>query len=372
MFCVRTSRRRAAYFTTTMTVLAACGADDPTIGSAAGSGRGENGGGPGGGGPVSGGTGQVSVTGCNQATIAFEAKVPAVFILVDRSSSMFERGLWDPLKRGVLSIVKQLEQEVQFGFAAYTGEAGGTCPELSGKRTTAFSNFDAIKAAYDAVVAPSYKGETPTSSALQQAAAGLSSLPEGTPRFVVLVTDGEPDFCDDSNVVCARDAVVAAAQAAHAQGIGTLVFSVGGSVDRSHLQDVANAGSGQGVSDRQMSVFYQCNGGLGAYSGEAGSAPYYEPNVNDQTALASALSGAVASLRSCTFDLKGQVEINLSLADQGTVEIGGQRIPYGGDNGFRMNSSTQLELLGSACAQLRRPEPTTVGINFPCEAIVLF
>jgi uncharacterized protein YegL len=309
--------------------------------------------------------------GCNKLEINFESKVPAVFILVDRSSSMFERGLWEPLKRGVLSIVEQLDKDVRFGFSTYTGQAGGMCPDLTSQVVVKDDNFAAIKSAYDAVSAPTYKGETPTSRAIDEVAKVLGTEPASTSKFILLVTDGEPDFCDDPNVTCSRDAVVASVQQAKMRGIGTFIFSVGGSVDRAHLQDVANAGVGEPVQDRQMAVLYQCNGGTAHYQSQSGSAPFYEPNVENQQQLISALSGVVAGVRSCVFDLQGKLQIDLSVADMGIVEIDGKRVPFGGANGFRMNSATQLELLGSACATLRKPESKNVFIDFPCEAIVL-
>ncbi len=308
---------------------------------------------------------------CNQVEITFESKVPSVFILVDRSSSMFERGLWEPLKRGVLSIVEQLDHDVRFGFSSYTGQAGGTCPDLTSTVMVTDDNFAAIKSAYDAIVAPTYKGETPTSRSIDEVAKVLAKEPASTSKFVLLVTDGEPDFCDDPNVTCSRDAVVASVQRAKSQGIGTFIFSVGGSVDRAHLQDVANAGVGQAVEDRQMAVFYQCNGGTASYGTVSGNAPFYEPNVTNQQQLVSALSGVVAGVRSCVFDLQGKLQIDLNAANMGIVEIDGKRIPYGGADGFRMNSPTQLELLGNACATLRKPESKNVFIDFPCEAVVL-
>lgn len=308
---------------------------------------------------------------CNKLEIDFESKVPSVFILVDRSSSMFERGLWDPLKRGVLSIVETLDKDVRFGFSSYTGQAGGMCPDLTSTVMVKDDNFAAIKSAYDAITAPTYKGETPTAKSIDEVAKVLSKEPASTPKFILLVTDGEPDFCDDPNVTCSRDAVVASVQRAKGQGINTFIFSVGGSVDRAHLQDVANAGVGEPVQDRQMAVFYQCNGGTASYMSTAGTAPFYEPNVNNQQQLISSLSGVVAGVRSCVFDLQGKLQIDLSVADKGIVEIDGKRIPYGGADGFRMNSPTQLELLGGACAALRKPEAKNVFIDFPCEAVVL-
>jgi uncharacterized protein YegL len=308
---------------------------------------------------------------CNKLEIHFASKVPAVFILVDRSSSMFERGLWEPLKAGVLAIVEQLQHEVRFGFTSYTGQAGGTCPELIGSVPASEGNFAAIQGAYDAIMPPSYKGETPTSGALDEVAGLLDTEPPETPKFILLVTDGEPDFCDDPNVTCSRDAVVASAQAARARGIQTFIFSVGGQVDPNHLQDVANAGAGLPVEDRQMAVHYQCDGGTAQYGTETGRARYYEPNVNDQKALIESLSGVVAGVRSCLFELQGKLKIDLAAADQGVVAIDGTPVPYGGDDGYRMNSATQLELLGGACEALRKPGPRSVLIDFPCEAVLL-
>ena len=317
---------------------------------------------------------------CNKVEIDFAPKVPSVFILVDRSSSMFERSLWEPLKQGVLAVIDRLDSEMRFGFSSYTGERGGTCPALSMIVPIAQDNYAAIERAYDEIQAPMFKGETPTSRALTEIVE--TQLTESTdqldtftrgenPKYIVLVTDGEPDFCDDPNVTCSRDHVVAAVQQAYAQGIGTFVFSIGGDVDRSHLGDVANAGVGQPVEDRQMAVMYQCPERRGTYSATSGSAPFFEPDVNDQKALVDALTGAIAGVRSCIFDLQGRVQIDLALANQGLVTIDGAPVSYGEPDGFRMNSPTQLELLGASCMQLRRPETLRVSIDFPCKAIEL-
>jgi len=308
---------------------------------------------------------------CNKLEIDFAPRVPSVFILVDRSSSMFERSLWTPLKDGVLAVIDQLDQDIRFGFSSYTGAHNLVCPELSSIVPLADANHAAIKRAYDAVQKPEYKGETPTSLAHQEVVKLLLKEPEKSPKYVLLVTDGEPDFCDDPNVTCSRDAVVAAVQAAFGQGVGTFIFSVGGEVSRSHLADVANAGVGLPVEDHQMSVHYQCPSSMATYGAESGRAPFFEPDVQDRAALVAALSGAIAGVRSCIFDLQGKVRIDLKLADQGEVAIDGTRVPYGGADGYRMNSETQLELTGAACTRLRKPETQRVSINFPCKAIEL-
>jgi hypothetical protein len=308
---------------------------------------------------------------CNKVEIEFAPQVPSVFVLVDRSSSMFERSLWSPLKDGVLAVIEQLQGEIRFGFSSYTGQQGMQCPQLTTIVPIADQNYAAIKRAYDAVAKPDFKGETPTSLAIQEVSKTLLKEPKNSPKFIVLVTDGEPDFCDDPNVTCSRDAVVAAAQAAYAQGVGTFIFSIGGEVDRAHLGDVANAGTGQPVEDRQMAVHYQCPNSSGTYSPTSGSAPYFEPDVNDRAALVKTLAATIAGVRSCVFDLQGKVQIKLMLADQGVVEIDGQHVPYGEPDGYRMNSETQLELLGASCKRLKQPETKRVFIDFPCEAVVL-
>jgi uncharacterized protein YegL len=307
---------------------------------------------------------------CNQVDLKFEPRLPTVFILVDRSSSMFENMRWDPLKAGVLLMVQSLQHAARFGFSSYTGQNGGVCPDVSTATTLAQDNFAMIELAYNALGAPTYKGETPTARAIDQTVTVLAADTYNGPKFILLVTDGEPDFCDDANVTCARDAVVGAVQAAHAKGVGTFIFSVG-DVDQSHLADVANAGTGQNVEDHQLAVAQQCTGVAGTYATPAGNAPFFEPNVNDQQRLADTLASVVSSARSCVFDLQGQIKIDLSEASSGMVALDGKPLPYGDPNGFRMNTATQLELLGDACQQLLKSQDTqSLSINFPCQAVI--
>jgi hypothetical protein len=308
---------------------------------------------------------------CNKVEIDFAPRVPSVFILVDRSGSMFEHNLWSPLEDGVLAVVEQLDKDIRFGFSSYTGQQGMQCPQLSMVVPIADHNYAAIKQAYTAITKPQYKAETPTSLAISAVSKILQQEPANSPKYILLVTDGEPDFCDDPNVTCSRDAVVAAAQAAYAQGIGTFIFSVGGEVDRGHLADVANAGTGQPVVDRQMAVHYQCPNSLATYAAVSGNAPFFEPDVNDRGALVAALSGTIAGVRSCVFDLQGKLKIDLAQADQGMVEIDGVKVEYGGSDGYRMNSPTQLELLGTSCQRLKLAQTKSIAIDFPCKAVEL-
>jgi uncharacterized protein YegL len=303
---------------------------------------------------------------CNQLSLRFEARTPSVVLLVDRSSSMFERGLWEPLQTGVLAVVERLQDDVRFGFVSYTGQAGGSCPDLE-QVAPALANHAAIARAYAAQRPPSYKGETPTSLALERVASTLGSQPGDD--YILLVTDGEPDLCDDGNVTCARDAVIASAQRAHARGVTTFVLSLGGSVDRAHLRDLANAGTGQPVSDRDDAVRYQCQG-QARYAQQDGDAPYYEPDVGDRDALITQLASVLARTRSCVLELGGAVQVQPGDEMRGEVTLDGAALRYGDE--YRMNTRTQLELLGDACEQLRREQDVSLSITFPCEALVFY
>ncbi|HEX5659061.1 MAG TPA: VWA domain-containing protein [Polyangiales bacterium] len=303
---------------------------------------------------------------CNHAELSFDPRPPTTVLLVDRSSSMFDNKLWEPLKAGVLSVVQQLSSDVRFGFASYTGKNGGMCPDMT-QVAVAEDNYAAIAAAYNALPAPPYKGETPTASAVAAIASALVAQ-EGDAKSIVLVTDGEPDFCDDGNVTCARDAVVAAVQAAYRQDVRTFILSIGGQVAGAHLRDVANAGVGQGVVDHNNNVKNQCTA-KATYGTSEGSAPYFEPDVANQAALIEVLAGVVARTRSCSLDLAGRVRVDLDQAERGTVSIDDVSIPYGGANGFRMNTATELELLGTACERIRTTRAVRIAVDYPCEAI---
>src|SRR5687768_10844983 len=70
-----------------------------------------------------------STDACQGLAIEFAPEIPTVFILVDRSTSMWDNMFWDPLRTGVLEVVSRLHEDVRFGFGTFTGYAGGnTCP----------------------------------------------------------------------------------------------------------------------------------------------------------------------------------------------------------------------------------------------------
>ncbi|AUX42216.1 hypothetical protein SOCE26_036430 [Sorangium cellulosum] len=311
---------------------------------------------------------------CQQHEIPFTPQTPTVMIVVDRSGSMYDSGFWQPLQTAVLNVVQSLQDKVNFGFLTFTGVAPDQCPLLAGTDGFALGNYEAIAAAYEAAsVKPPGKLETPTGSTfMNEVIPALLEFPEPGPKYILFVTDGEPDRCDDGPAVCARDDVVAAVQSAYAQGIGTWVFGLGEGSFAEHLQDVANAGAGQPVREPRDGTQNSCYLGAGTYAATGGTATFYTPEATNAAALEAELNAAISGAQSCTFDLQGEIEVDLDdplLGEPGQVKIDGQDVAYGMESGWYMASPTQLVLVGAACEQLKS---ATQGIefNFPCELTI--
>lgn len=307
--------------------------------------------------------------GCQQLDITFEPQTPTVMIVVDRSGSMYDSGYWDPLQTAVLNAVESLQAKVRFGFLAFTGIAPDQCPLLAGTDVIALNSHADIAAAYEeASVRPGQKLETPTGVTFNETVIpDLVAFGEPGPKYILFVTDGEPDRCDDGPSVCARDDVVGAVQSAYTQGIGTFVFGLGEGAFAEHLQDLANAGAGQPVQ-RPRNTGQDCFTGAGAYADAGGTAMYYTPDPTDATALENELNAAISGAKSCTFDLQGSIAVDLDHASEGQVLIDGVPVPYDDQNGWTMESATKLVLVGDACEQLKS---ATQGISFdfPCDII---
>src|SRR6188508_105675 len=103
---------------------------------------------------------------CQQAEVKFEPKIPTVYVMVDRSGSMFDcqstsgrenscdtqaDTAWVKLREASLSVIRSLQADVRFGFASFTGTDpahGGTCPQLD-EVAPDLNNADAIAAVYN-------------------------------------------------------------------------------------------------------------------------------------------------------------------------------------------------------------------------------
>jgi hypothetical protein len=87
-------------------------------------------------------------------------------------------------------------------------------------------------------------------------------------------------------------------------------------------------------------------------------------SAESQQQLKDAFSSILTEVpRSCVFELNGNVE--RMRADEGTVALAGQELTYGDPNGWLLKQADQVELVGSACAQIQAGE-AELDISFPC------
>ncbi|HTV19402.1 MAG TPA: VWA domain-containing protein [Polyangiaceae bacterium] len=341
---------------------------------------------PGGGGDLFGS--EADSVGCSQLEIGFEAQTPTALIIVDRSSSQWDsypNHSWEPMKQGIIQVVGGVQQDIRVGVVTYTGQNGGACPDLfPAMNMVSFdkNNLPAIESALNTIDRPPYKGETPTAATIQAALPVLLADPSPGEKVMLLVTDGDPDFCNDPDRVCAMDAVIGAVQAAYAQGVSTAVFGLRrAELSEQHLRDVANAGSGQPVAlppgiNSEEDLRNRCRsnppGSLtGTYSATGGNAQYYQANGTDQAALGAALDAVIYGIRSCIFELDGAVEINRDRVGGARITIDdGAPLVYGDANGWTLRTETQVELLGSSCQQIKNPATGGIKFDFPCDVFV--
>jgi hypothetical protein len=375
--------------------------------------------------------------GCQQAAREFTPKTPSVFVVVDRSGSMFQNldnpqnlnpppSPWTRLREGVLPVLQELQAGVNIGFGAFVGATAGTdlpyvLPASAGTPTCldmqpvapALNNQAAIAALYNSMARPTdgRQKETPTVLALNLAAQQLWNVQSDGDRYILFVTDGEPDYCDDPFNRCAVDSVVArlqqlsAGKDVDAQGaprppIRTLVFSItapGTSIPNGTLQAFANAGAGQPVLSfgDPVQALGGCNQAVPwqqdmAAAGKVlnidqsvgdyvltggGTATFYRPDANDQAALTEQIRVALAEVKSCTFDLAGDgVKVDVTREDLGekaVINLNGSRIALDPVNGWSMASETTVQLNGTACTAWRDPGETSIDFDFPCDVIII-
>ncbi|HEX2875332.1 MAG TPA: vWA domain-containing protein [Polyangiaceae bacterium] len=353
-------------------------------GSAGASGMGGSAGTGGGGG--TGGTGS-----CDGKALSWARHPSNVMLLMDRSGTMFDANNqpWAGVRDAVLPVIDAYDEAENVGFLSMTGEFA-SCP-LFDEVAPAANNHAAISAKYNALVKPT-KGESPFALALSRAKVLLEAAPAGE-KFVILVIDGQPDYCDDGNPLCPIDSVVARVQLLKAAGITTLVAglpltvnAVGdANVYAAALQAYANAGVGQPttiVGTSVSDVYFQCTGStgwnteftasgkpaqqaLGSYEALAGTASFTSLTPANGASLTSAFNQLFARTQSCTFTAAGG---KVSLAATGTVKVGGNSVPNDATNGWQLKTETELELVGTACEALRAAPDVAVSIDLPCTA----
>lgn len=393
------------------------GGDSAATGGSAAAGSAASGGDAGSG--TLGGTGGANPTGgaggtdpgiCQDLEADSTPQIPTVELVVDTSSSMWqtEPPAWPLLYAALMDptngVVAALESKIRFGFASYKGfkASSETDPACATMTTVdpALDNHDAIDAVYqqvsstwDPVSKP--KWETPTDYAINYAATILTNydpMPPGK-KYILLVTDGNPNTCQVTDPQCGQDLAIKAAQDAYAAGIGLFVLGVGDIVAQPdngcptaarcgllHLQDLANAGVGAGVHptpgcddwhDSGCTFTHeQCNQDQtlkATYTPDAPDVgtPYTvdTSSTNATTKLVETLSGLLTDTAACTVDMDAVVQGDPAL---GVVTLGGTTLAYGDADGWKLEDNHySVTLQGAACRTFEAG--AKLDIKFPCD-----
>jgi hypothetical protein len=306
---------------------------------------------------------------------------------------------------------------VRFGFTTIYGTnpaGGGMCPIMGGTLADnvapALNNAAAIKAKYDGLAWPSEtdtsttgkKWESPAMYAIRAAAKALKDDASPSDKYILFITDGQEDFCDDTLEICASDSTVGAIQDAFAANVRTIVFGLQMTqfnLPAGALNAFANAGAGEPTVASLTSnldttaIFDQCTGvapwradltasghpttrgptaTVGTYATTAGPTQPFKPNAADQNMLVTQLSASLTPVKSCTLDLSninGQaINVDTTKLNQAHVKIEGVEIPLSTTNGWNVDAAapTQLVLSGTACTTWRDQASKKIDLEFPC------
>ncbi len=378
-----------------------------------------------------GGTGGI----CQMAQLEYEPKIPTVYLVVDRSGSMFHclkttqpvcadkaDTSWTQLKTAIETVITTLDSSVRFGFTTVFGAnptGGGMCTvmtagTLADNVAPALNNATAIKTKYDGLAWPleaessttGKKFESPASYAIAAATKALTDFTMPGDKYIIFLTDGQEDYCDDALEICASDSTVGAIQAAFAANIRTIVFGLQTqqfNLPGAVLDAFANAGAGEPTVASvtagldATAIYDQCQGVMpwradltasghpttrgptavvGTYMATKGPTTPFKPNAADQTMLVSQLSTALAGVKSCTFDLSDvggkSIKVDTMKLDQAHVKIEGMDVPLSATNGWNVLASapTQLVFSGTACDKWRNPNSKKIDLEFPCGTII--
>lgn len=284
---------------------------------------------------------------------------PTVILIVDQSGSMTSdfgsSDRWNSLRDALMDtpdgFVPALESQVRFGLALYSaqfmdGEPVGMCPAITWV-PPAIDNYAAINAIYGPA---DPLNETPTGESVDAVLMRLSMTPDPTddPTIFILATDGEPDTCAEPNPQNGQPESIAAVTRAYETGIRTYAISVGTDVGMRHLQDIANAGVGNGPGDPD--------------------APFWV--AGDDAGLRDALRAIIGGELSCVLTLSGMIQ-DLDLACTGSVILNGVPVPCDDPNGWRAIDATHIELQGDSCDLLQSTPGATLEATFPCDVVLI-
>ncbi|MBN2340699.1 MAG: VWA domain-containing protein [Deltaproteobacteria bacterium] len=302
---------------------------------------------------------------CANLDLFLERQPTTIMLVIDHSASMdLQMGDNDTRWSVMVSVlmgttaspesglVWSLESQVNFGMVLFTAKRNQpeTCPMLQ-TVSPALNNGGTIASIFKADD-ETYKGASPVPEGIRAATQLLTEMGGLGKKVILLATDGAPQTCDTLAVVddpFGREESISAVQDAYSSGISTFVVGLGDETTFDHLQQVANAGVGLTPDGSEDAMFHQ---GL------------------TENSLVDAITQIITTeSRSCVYELDGK-GITEGEESQGTVSIDGEALELNNsDYGWRLKSTSEIELLGGACDMIQ-VGGHHIEADFPCEVIV--
>lgn len=299
-------------------------------------------------------------SGCVDFTRSYTSVPSTVMLLIDQSGSMTApfggSTRWNVLRDAIVEpqsgLLSWLDQNASVGLMIYTSldgtRLGLTCP-LFTYIETAFDGVESIRATYRAAE-PLDDGDTPTGDAIDAAAQRLLSLNDGTRKYILLITDGQPDTCAQPDPQNGLPNAIAAAQNAFAQGITVRTVGVSDDFFQRSLQAMANAGAGKDPWDL---IYGQDEGAERPLSAST-----------DPAELAEQLKGVIGDARTCTIELGTRIQTRRAL--EGRLVLDGMVLQFNAPDGWSFVDDDTLEIHGTSCERILA-DGEQLQVRFPCE-----
>ena len=323
---------------------------------------------------------------CDVVHLNASPSTPDMLIVLDRSGSMGEEGRWMPSAAAVRGIVESLQAQIRFGLALFPDPATTAATTSSIDITPCLTDPDPVTCAAnlladagvanngnDGACAPGKivvpvalnnaaaigaqldmtqpNGGTPTPGTLQNLLdefAAPSDNPDVVtpPKFILLVTDGQPTCpagLGSATTPQDIDASNAAIEALTARGVRTYVIGYN------------TTGPG---NEMLASV-------LDGFAVRGGTGDMQHRPVEDEQSLLTEFQRIAGAAVSCTFALDQAPP----QADHVLVRVDGVQVNLDDPNGWHLVGDRTVELVGTACDTLQSDGDHMVDAEVHCDVV---
>jgi von Willebrand factor type A domain-containing protein len=281
---------------------------------------------------------------CGLTTVKLEARPPEIMMVFDRSSSMnmIVRGTMNSrfteASAAITDVLAKTNATVLWGLKLYPTGAMMCNINPGVEVPVGAMTGPAVTTAITGAV-PGMPTGTPTHVAVMMGADHLKARTTTNPKYILLVTDGEPNCVMGGGG--GTNASVTAIQAAAAAGFHTFVVGI------------ATAGTGADTTLNDLAMA----------GGEArmGATKYYPATLRDE--LVTVLTQITGQVTNCIFPLGMQPPSPNDVA----VRVGNTRIERNMMNGWEYGMGMQsVVLYGAACELAKSGKAGDVQIIFGC------